>query len=239
MDADIERILAFAERVPTTTNSRVLIIEFKSLVQFLGFRHFVITGLPWNGWHFEDLIVGSNFPSEWHQRYVEGEYLRDDAVAKAAFSSVAPFSWHKAIERFGDSDRARQIARESCEFGLVDGVSFPHLDLNNRAAIASIVTDTKVDLAPHLVIVLQGMMPLLYERFWEIADLKHPGGDRLSPREVQVLKLVSAGSTLVEIATILHLGKSTVRFHLQRAREKLGSTSLPQTVAAAIRTRQI
>lgn len=46
--------------------------------------------------------------------------------------------------------------------------------------------------------------------------------DRLSPRELEVLKLVAAGRTNAEIAERLWLSSNTVRSHVQRIMRKLG-----------------
>lgn len=239
MDAEVERILSFAKMVPTTADSARLIDEFGALVQSLGFEYFMISGLPWEGSDFRRLIAGTNFPKEWQEHYVDNEYLKDDAIALAALVSTVPFTWHKAIETFGRSPRAQMIARGWRSYGLIDGVTFPLIDPRNRMAVASVATGRKVDIAPYLVVILQGVIPLVYDRFWQIATIERPAIGRLSPREIEVLKLLSAGKQLNEIGGILNLSFSTVRHHLRNARAKLGSTSLPNTVATAIFTRQI
>ena len=239
MDAVVDRLLAFAERVHNVTDTARLIDEFCTLVQSLGFTHFIITGLPWDGSDFGPLVVGTNFPPEWIERHIAKEYLRDDPVGRAAFQSTTPFDWHTAIELFGQSDRARKIVRESYEFGLVDGITFPCIDLRNRAAVASLVADRRVDIAPYLVVILQGIIPLLYSRLWEIAELQRPEETRLTPRQREVLRWLVAGKTLDDIAAIMDISHSTVRFHLSSAREKLGGDTLPQLVALTMRERQI
>lgn len=57
----------------------------------------------------------------------------------------------------------------------------------------------------------------------------HPGG--LTEREVQVLRLVAAGRTNPEIATLLFLSEKTVARHLSNIFTKLDVTS--RTAAAA------
>src|SRR5690606_24320802 len=109
-----------------------------------------------------------NFPREWIDRHIAGEYLRDDPVGRAALKSITPFAWHTAIELFGQTDRARMIVRESEDFGLVDGIAFPCIDLRNRAAVASLATDRSLDIAPYLVVILHGIIQALYSRLWEI-----------------------------------------------------------------------
>jgi len=57
----------------------------------------------------------------------------------------------------------------------------------------------------------------------------------LSPREIEVLRLVAAGETGRRIAELLGIGAQTVRTHVDRARKKLGARTRPEVVAIAVR----
>lgn len=56
---------------------------------------------------------------------------------------------------------------------------------------------------------------------------------RLTRREVQCLRWAAAGKTDGEIATILDMSHSTVRFHLRNAAGKLGATGRAQSIQLA------
>jgi DNA-binding NarL/FixJ family response regulator len=62
-----------------------------------------------------------------------------------------------------------------------------------------------------------------------------PGRAALSPRERQVLRLVAAGKTNVEIAAELGVGAETVKTLLARTFTKLGAHRRAEAVAAATR----
>lgn len=57
----------------------------------------------------------------------------------------------------------------------------------------------------------------------------------LSPREREILKLVSDGRTGTEIGRELHLSPTTVKSYMQRIYEKLGVNDRASAVAGAIR----
>jgi DNA-binding NarL/FixJ family response regulator len=58
-------------------------------------------------------------------------------------------------------------------------------------------------------------------------------GDRLSPRELEVLALVARGLTNREVAKMVFLSPRTVGHHLSRAMRKLGVTTRTAAVVAA------
>lgn len=61
------------------------------------------------------------------------------------------------------------------------------------------------------------------------------GGDGLSPRETEVLRLVALGHTSAEIATKLRLSRRTVETHRACICHKLGLNTRAQLVAYALR----
>jgi PAS domain S-box-containing protein len=56
----------------------------------------------------------------------------------------------------------------------------------------------------------------------------------LSPRELEIVRLVALGETGPEIAEQLHISHQTVRTHIRNAMHKLGARSRAQLVAKAL-----
>ncbi|WP_328623455.1 response regulator transcription factor [Streptomyces sp. NBC_00354] len=55
----------------------------------------------------------------------------------------------------------------------------------------------------------------------------------LTPRETEVLRLISAGATNTEIASRLHLSEGTVRNHISRVLSRLGLRDRAQAALCA------
>ncbi|WP_363319489.1 helix-turn-helix transcriptional regulator [Leifsonia williamsii] len=55
----------------------------------------------------------------------------------------------------------------------------------------------------------------------------------LTPREAQVLEGICAGRSHAELATYLHISRSTVAQHIESIRRKLGAVNRPAMVARA------
>jgi DNA-binding CsgD family transcriptional regulator len=71
------------------------------------------------------------------------------------------------------------------------------------------------------------------------AVITEPVREPLTPRELEILAMVSEGLTSKRIARRLGISFSTVRTHLERARSKLGARSRAEAVARAVRTGQL
>ena len=70
------------------------------------------------------------------------------------------------------------------------------------------------------------------ERFW-------PGRDKdLTERESEVLALVAAGLSNIEVSQLLHLGVNTVKTHLRNAYRKVGVKNRAQAAAYVLRQRR-
>lgn len=64
--------------------------------------------------------------------------------------------------------------------------------------------------------------------------MRRPQQDVLSPREVEVLRLVALGMSNVDISRQLHIGEATVKTHLLRAFAKLGVSDRTAAVTTAM-----
>ena len=64
-----------------------------------------------------------------------------------------------------------------------------------------------------------------------------PTTDRLTARELQVLRLVAAGSTNKEIASALGVAVSTLERHLVNLYAKIGARGRADAIAYALRHR--
>jgi DNA-binding CsgD family transcriptional regulator len=62
-----------------------------------------------------------------------------------------------------------------------------------------------------------------------------PTGQKLSPRETQVLELVSSGRTNMQVAALLGVGVHAVKFHLACIYRKLGVGNRTEATSVYLR----
>ena len=72
-----------------------------------------------------------------------------------------------------------------------------------------------------------------------LRHVREPAIDRLSPREVEVLRLVARGLSNSEIGRELYISETTVKTHLLRAFAKLGVSDRTAAVTSAQATGQL
>ena len=77
---------------------------------------------------------------------------------------------------------------------------------------------------------------LAHERCRVLANIAPPGGpaEPLSARELECLRWVADGKTDTEIGEILSISDTIVKFHVTRARRKLGARTRAQATARLV-----
>lgn len=95
-----------------------------------------------------------------------------------------------------------------------------------QAAIQAVAAGLSVLLPDYLDVLKDGQK--------EIAGLE-PGEEELTPREAEVLQMMTAGLTNREIASALGISEHTVKFHIASIFGKLGTTTRTETVTEGIR----
>lgn len=73
----------------------------------------------------------------------------------------------------------------------------------------------------------------LLEEFRETNEVSRNGGNRLTPREIEVLQLVAQGASNKEIAASCYVSETTVKAHLRKILEKLRVKNRAEAVALA------
>jgi hypothetical protein len=81
------------------------------------------------------------------------------------------------------------------------------------------------------------LLQFIHEHVFSLVARETAGEARDMPsdRELQCLALASLGQSCEQSAKLLQISSHTVRFHLRKVREKLGSKTLPCAVATAWR----
>jgi len=181
-----------------------------------------------------DMVIISNYPSEWVGIYKENNFQQIDPVVIASFTRIAPFSWDENITINSELNFSK-IFNLSKNYKIVNGHTFILHDYYNNLALLSIlmnengvneteaiVKDNEDKLQMLLIKVHDKIVTLYKELDSNTAAKKQLSKDIFSPRENEILYWASVGKTYQEIALILGIKVSTVKFHIGNVVKKLG-----------------
>jgi LuxR family quorum sensing-dependent transcriptional regulator len=186
------------------------------------------------------VFLHKSAPCGWFEQYRELCRRSMAPGLMLAHLAMAPFTISETMRKLEPIGVDRWAQELALEFGIRDGVTCP---VGGRWIVA-FWSKTVIPLEA-----ISDLRPLLYVgasfAAIQLQRLMSPQGSRLgkgvllTPREASVLRLLSAGQSIRQMADHLGLGQETIRSHLKKSQAKLGVRTNTHAVAQAIRLRLI
>ena len=182
-------------------------------------------------------LISTTYTTEWQRRYAQQGYVDIDPIVRAGLGGIMPVDW-ATVDR--GSKIVTRFFAEAQELNVgSQGISIPIRGRHNEFAMFTITSDLKLAEWKSLSREIARDMMLIAYRFHDTA-LQSLGIDtqrdkQLSPREAACLRWKAHGKSDSEIADILGVAVSTIRFHLENARTRLDAMNTTHAVALAIR----
>lgn len=198
----------------------------KTAGESIGLTRFFVAELVLGYTRPELVVFIDTMGKEWRQIYADyGPEF--DPLLDIMRDERRPLLWSE-VDQFPLTTSQREYLSSYRKIGFVDGVSVPIWGPNGYWAWAGAASDrplaiceqTRDDMHLLALLVLARCRLLRYG-----VHAPAHAGEGVSKREVDVLYWVLEGKTDEEIATIVGLSKATVKFHIRRATEKLGSSN--------------
>jgi DNA-binding CsgD family transcriptional regulator len=179
-----------------------------------------------------------------HRQAPDGWWEEYNVVARGRFrpllflaqSSLASYTWTE-VRRMLEPIGIDQTIYELClKYGIRDGLTCPvggrwMVAFWSRKVLSSILTRP-------MRLMIFAAATLSASRLDQLVDPdpnRIGSRSRLTPRELAVLRLVSAGAQSRDAAKALGLGEETIRTHLKKAQIKLGARNRTHAIAEALR----
>lgn len=179
-------------------------------------------------------VFFSNTPDVWRQTYLDNNMSAIDSVIAESRRRIAPFTWAELLAMRPEPPEEEPLSAFSAACGLEDGFVVPIHGPGGYVAVASLLsTHVLPSPTPEQRAWLYMLSFLAHERCRALKNVD-PGGpqiEKLTARENDCLRWVAAGKSDWEIGRILGIAPTTVKFHVERARRKLGAHSRTQAVA--------
>jgi DNA-binding CsgD family transcriptional regulator len=232
----LDDALLFVESLPKFQTSQEVGAAFTSMIAPHGFlmascggSRETPSGRVWD-------FFFNTWPAELLLGYQTKDYVRHDPLPWMARLTAQPFTWHELLA----SRRRTQEQIESNNwvrsFGVVDGyavpIHYPGGDVGLCVSVASHpVEDRQERFALHMASLYAHQRCRALGGLTETSSVKAP----FTPREIECLKWVIDGKSDTDIGKILGISHTTVHFHIERVKKKLGVRTRTQTAAMVVK----
>lgn len=182
-----------------------------------------------------DIVGHSNYDLEWQSRYRACNYFAIDPVVSQARRTMRPTTW-SINDRSGLDENGKRVFDEAAEFGIVSGIAIPIHGSFGRTAILALASDDPdaASIEVRDAAFAATAVTVVHVNLQRLAQATElAAAALLSPREQTCLIWASFGKTYSETAVMLGITEKTVRFYLERARDKLGASNTTHAVRVA------
>ena len=179
-------------------------------------------------------VFFSNTPGTWRQTYLDNNISAIDSVIAESRRRITPFTWAELLAMRPEPPEEEPLSAFSAACGLEDGFVVPIHGPGGYVAVASLLSTRALPSPTSEQRAWLYMLSFLaHERCRALkgVDPGEPQPEKLTARENDCLRWVAAGKSDWEVGRILGIAPTTVKFHIERARRKLGAHSRMQAVA--------
>jgi DNA-binding CsgD family transcriptional regulator len=174
----------------------------------------------------------NTWPPEWLLEYQKNDYVRYDMIPAVARLSATPFTWVELLRDREQTQKQIEFHNRVRDLGVVDGYAVPiHLPGGDVGLCVSVSTHIIDDPEERLALHMASLHA--FERCRALGGLIEASSAKapLSPRELECLKWVLDGKSDRDIGAILGISHTTVHFHVERVKKKLGVRTRTQAAA--------
>ncbi len=200
--------------------------------------------LNWGDWSSiekgKTVFLHKSVPEGWWEEHLELSRIHPGPGFMFAQLSIAPFTMSELMRMIEPLAIDRWPFDLALKYGMRDRFNCP---VGGRWVVTywsrSVLSQRLTEEARAILFMGGAFAAIRLQKLAGPLVCRIGKGAALTPRELAVLRLLSVGHPLKEIAGLLELGEETVRSHLKKAQTKLGVRSRTYAVAQAIRRRLI
>jgi DNA-binding CsgD family transcriptional regulator len=206
-------------------------------INALGAARFPLQTSDWRSTKLgRDVFLHASAPEGWWEEYAAMAQREHDPGVMMARSSLMAFTWTETMQMLDPIGIDRWPFEVSLKYGIRDALV---CSVGRRWIVSywSQKALSKVLTQPYRIILFAAasFAALRLEQLIDHDPRWMGRRPRVTPRELAVLRLISMGRQIGEIAQVLGLGEETVRSHLKKVQAKLGVRNRPHAVAEAMR----
>ncbi len=228
--------MTFIEGLPKIETSQEVGASFMRFAAPYGFvavacggGHYTPTGLDYQ-------FFFNTWPAEWLAYYQANDYVRHDIAPLLGRLTARPFTWRDILVSREFTEKQLEFHAWLSDLGIADGfivpVHYPGGDFGLTVIVTDkIIENIEVRLALHMA------AAYAHHRCRNIGSdgtaataVKSP----LTARELDCLRWVLKGKSDTDIGIILNISHTTVHFHIERVKKKLGVKTRTQAASLVV-----
>lgn len=207
---------------------------FLKIISQIGYRYFVIGGIPESGKNPADFLVVMHMPEAWQKTYFDSGFLEIDPTVKRCAASPDPFLWSDVMSELSPHSPEYAVMKKAEEHGLINGVCFPVHGVNGLEAGVSLSGRSEAPSASEMRN-LHLFCLYAFNKVKGIATHSAISIPSLTKREREILLWSAFGKTNRQVADILFLSEKTVATHVKKIIRKLSVQNKAEAIALALR----
>ncbi|AHG19515.1 LuxR family transcriptional regulator [Chania multitudinisentens RB-25] len=189
--------------------------------------------------------------TEWFEFYTKNNYQFIDPVLITASCRITPFPWDENI-MISSGLKMPKIFDMAKDYNVINGYTFVLHDHNHNLVVLSMIMDESCDDDIETLIIekkndLQMLLLTAHEKlitlYQEFNNTNHfektNPKELFSKRENEILYWASMGKSYQEIALILGIKLTTVKYHVGNAIKKLGVTNAKHAIRLGVELKLI
>lgn len=210
------------------------------VAQAAGCTLFIAGRVPRTPDGFETLILATNYPEDWLERYARHRLHLIDPTVRCLSACVLPFRWSEALRMQGSEParrRAEAMMMDAARHGLADGWTFPIGSRSGLLGAAALGGPGSYDWSDGDVALVWGAVSTLVARVLGAERLPRVPNEvpTVPRREREVLMLLSEGLTSRAIADRLDIAVNTVDWHIVQLTRRMGARNRQHLLVLAMR----
>ena len=190
------------------------------------------------------ILIISSYPDDWINLYKENKIQNIDPVIFTAFRRTSPFSWDDDITLISDL-KLKKIFQLTNKYSVVNGYTFVLHDHANNLSLLSFIIDANKSSSEELIKsewnAIQMQLIEINEQMHKLKNViisSKKNTESLhgifTSRENEVMYWISKGKCYADIAGIIGISLSTVKFHVKNVVNKLGVNNARQAIGLSV-----
>jgi len=222
----------FVQGMDRARNAALVKQSFQKLVEQLGFS-FVVCAKLSIGKSLEPMsALMCTWPAKFAQAYQACGYSQHDPILQEIIRIRCAVVWPDVWERRRLSPEENKVLEHAAQLGMRSGLAIPITDAGGNVGFVSLCgPQPRTDATCRSVLTLVSIY--VFHRLRALAAANGTG-QRLSRRELEVLRWIAEGKSDWQIGRILAISAKTVNYHIENVKRKFGVATRMQAVVSAI-----